>query len=77
MQWQEYFHEGKDGMFYSTRPSRVEWNIPSFTEWGNGTFYSISRLRLFPRLKQDWNHYSVLPDLPTPTRQSDRTARII
>ena len=33
MQWYEYFHEVKDGMFHSTRRSRVEWNIASFTEW--------------------------------------------
>ena len=26
-------HELKDGMFYSTRRSRVEWNIPAFNEW--------------------------------------------
>ena len=26
-------HELKDGMFYSTRWSRVEWNIPAFNEW--------------------------------------------
>ena len=33
MQWCEYVHELKDGMFYSTRRSRVEWNIPAFNEW--------------------------------------------
>ena len=27
-----YVHELKDGMFYSTRRSRVEWNIPAFNE---------------------------------------------
>jgi hypothetical protein len=33
VQWYEYFHEVKDGMFHSTiGDSRVEWNIPSFTE---------------------------------------------
>ena len=33
VQWCEYVHELKDGMFYSTRRSRVEWNIPAFNEW--------------------------------------------
>ena len=28
----KYVHELKEGMFYSTRQSRVEWNIPSFNE---------------------------------------------
>ena len=33
LQWYKYFHEVKDEMFHSTRRSRVEWNISSFTEW--------------------------------------------
>ena len=33
VQWYKYFHEVKDEMFHSTRRSRVEWNISSFTEW--------------------------------------------
>ena len=33
VQWYKYFHEVKDEMFHSTRWSRVEWNISSFTEW--------------------------------------------
>ena len=28
-----YFHDVKSGMFYSTRESKVEYNISSFTEW--------------------------------------------
>ena len=33
VQWYKYFYEVKDDMFHSTRRSRVEWNISSFTEW--------------------------------------------
>ena len=33
VQWYKYFHEVKDEMFHSTRRSRVEWTISSFTEW--------------------------------------------
>ena len=33
VQWYKYFHEVKDEMFHSTRRSRVEWNISSFTKW--------------------------------------------
>ena len=33
MQWYKCFNLVKDEMFHSTRQSRVEWNISSFTEW--------------------------------------------
>ena len=33
VQWNKYFHLVKDEMFHSTRRSRVEWNISSFTSW--------------------------------------------
>ena len=32
VQWYKYFHEVKDEMFHSTRPSWVGWSILSFTE---------------------------------------------